>query len=285
MKFTTCRLLVFLPIPNLAFAEKMQTVESDKSHYNLFTPVPDALLRDFDTDRPDKANSPRTLDAGRFQIETGFGSYSRNKDSGVLSENFSWADTTLRMGLNSWAELQLEVPPFQENRSTNTASKATRVNGGMGDLAFLFKTNFWGNDEGRSAAGMAVSMKLPTASHQISNGKVEGSILFLTDFKLAGDFDLGINNGVGIAANDQGCHDVNVVNVISLSHQIIGPVSGYTEFFSSIPTTHGHDWEGTIDTGLLWIVNKKFQVDVGVNFGVTDSASDLQTFVGASCRF
>lgn len=285
MTFTPCRLLAFLTIPNLAFVQKVLSIESDKSHYNLFNPVPDVLLRDFDTDRPDKANSPRTLDAGRFQIETGFGSYSRNKDSGVLSENFSWADTTLRMGLNSWAELQLEAPLFQENRSTNTASKVNGVNEGMGDLTFLLKTNFWGNDEGSSAAGMAVSMKLPTASHQISNSRVEGAILFLTDFKLAGDFDLGINNGVGITASDQGSHDVNVVNVISLSHQIIGPISGYTEFFSSIPTTHGHDWEGTIDTGLLWMVNKNFQVDAGVNFGVTDSASDLQTFVGASLRF
>ncbi len=285
MKFTPCRLFALLTIPNLAFVEKLLSIESDKSHYNLFDPVPDALLRDLDTDRPDKANSPHTLDAGRFQIETGFGSYSRKRDSGVLSENFSWADTTLRMGLNSGTELQLEAPLFQENRSTNTASKVNGVNGGMGDLTFLLKTNFRGNDEGSSATGMAVSMKLPTASHQISNSKVEGAILFLTDFKLAADFDLGINNGVGITANDQGSHDVNVVNVISLSHQIIGPVSGYTELFSSIPTTHGHDWEGTIDTGLLWMVNKNFQVDAGVNFGVTDSASDLQTFVGASLRF
>ncbi|MEO8614250.1 MAG: hypothetical protein ABI600_03855 [Luteolibacter sp.] len=41
----------------------------DKSAFNLFNPVPTDLLRDLDTDRPDKTNSPHTLDAGHVQLK------------------------------------------------------------------------------------------------------------------------------------------------------------------------------------------------------------------------
>ena len=45
---------------------------SDKSKYHLFHPTPDRLLRDLSTDRPDLTESPYTVDAGHFQIETDF---------------------------------------------------------------------------------------------------------------------------------------------------------------------------------------------------------------------
>jgi hypothetical protein len=40
--------------------------QPDKSQYTLFDPVPDQLMRNFNTDRPPKANSPYTVDAGHF---------------------------------------------------------------------------------------------------------------------------------------------------------------------------------------------------------------------------
>jgi len=42
----------------------------DKGDYILFNPTPDADLRSFSTDRPPKANSPYTVDAGHLQYET-----------------------------------------------------------------------------------------------------------------------------------------------------------------------------------------------------------------------
>jgi Putative MetA-pathway of phenol degradation len=279
------KLIIFLSIPNLALAEKGMPFESDKSYCSLLNPVPDELLRDFDTDRPDKANSPHTLDAGRFQVETGFFSYTRNKKSDSLGQGFSWEDTTLRIGLNGRAELQLEAPIYQENYATDTASRTTERRRGLGDLTYSLKTNFWGNDEGDSAAGMSIYLKIPTGNYQVSNGKVEGGILFLTDFKLQGDFDFGVNNGVSIFANNGHGYDANIINVISLSHHIFGPLSGYTEFFSSVTTQLDRNWEGTVDTGLLMMLGKNLQLDAGVNLGVTHSADDLQTFVGASYRF
>jgi len=260
-------------------------IEPDKSGYSLIDPTPDSMLRDFDTDRPDKTNSPHTLDAGRIQIETGVLGYTRNEDSGIRTENWTWADTTLRIGLTEWAEMQLEIPFYQSNSATDPVSRETARSSGTGDLSVYVKTNFWGNDTGDTAGGMEFFVKFPTANHGLSNGKTEGGALFLFDTKLPGDFDCGINNGVGISANDQGGYMADIINSISVSHLISGPLSGYVEFFSSIPTQHSGDWEGTVDVGLLLMIGKNLQLDAGLNLGVTHGADDLQPFLGVSNRF
>ena len=41
-----------------------ETLAADKSSYSLFNPTPDSALRDMATDRPDKTESPYTVDAG-----------------------------------------------------------------------------------------------------------------------------------------------------------------------------------------------------------------------------
>jgi len=277
---------VFLLVPDLGLAGTPVVPAPDKSGYNLFNPVPDNLLGDMDTDRPDKTNSPHTLDAGHFQIESGLFGYTRTTASGVRSENFSWADTVLRVGLVPWAELQLEVPVYQTNRDTLLATHNTQHTSGTGDLTAFLKANLWGNRAGDTAGGIEFWIKTPTASREIGNRKVEGGALFLLDLKLPGDFDLGINTGVGISANDNdnGYH-ADIINSISVSHAIAGSLSGYLEFYSSVPTHGGGDWVGTVDVGLLLMIGKNVQVDAGINMGVTTGADDWQPFVGVSCRF
>ena len=43
--------------------------QHDKRGYNLLNPTPEALLREFATDRPDRTESPFTVDAGHLQVE------------------------------------------------------------------------------------------------------------------------------------------------------------------------------------------------------------------------
>jgi hypothetical protein len=56
-----------------AFAD--DAAPPDKGDYTLFNATPDVDLRGFNTDRPPKANSPYTVDAGHFQYETDIAVY------------------------------------------------------------------------------------------------------------------------------------------------------------------------------------------------------------------
>ena len=51
-----------------AAAQETNSVPPDKSGYNLFNPVPENLMRELSPDRPDKTESPYTVDAGNFML-------------------------------------------------------------------------------------------------------------------------------------------------------------------------------------------------------------------------
>ena len=259
----------------------------DKSQYNLFNPTPEDQLRDFDTDRPDRANSARTLDAGHFPIESGLAAYSRDTRTfdGTHSSSWTLGDTTLRIGLTNWAELQLGIPFYGNSRTSDPVAHSVQRDHGIGDLSITTIANLWGNDSKETAGGLQFSVKTPTASRGMGNGKVEGEALFLFLAHLPGDFDLSYNIGSAISASDGGGYHADIINAISASHEIVGPLSAFAEFYSAVPTNATREWEGSIDVGLLCMIGKNVQLDAGLNIGVTRGADDLTAYFGVSVRF
>ncbi len=269
-------------VPLQAGSSGSKAVEAipDKSAFSLFNPTPDSLMREFSSDRPDKTNSPQTLNAGHFQFETDLVSYTRNHDAGIRSEDWLVGNANLRIGLTNWADLQLLIPFYEISHESGSSRKE-----GLGDLTIGLKSNFWGNDDGPTSGGISLFLKTPTASHDLGNGKVEGAALINLGASLPADFDVGINSGVGITADDGGGYGAEFINSVSFSRSLFGPVSAYLEFYSDVPTKYSRDWVGTVDVGITVMVGKNFQLDTGVNFGVTGAADDAQTFLGLAVRF
>ena len=282
-----CLALLCSLLPAAARAEERK---EDKSRYSLFSPTPANLLRDFDTDRPDKTNSPHTLDAGHLQLEMDAFAFSHDRHNSersfVRNDNWTFANANLRIGLTNWADLQLLIPFYQVNRDNDTSAGIAMRQQGIGDLTVALKMNFWGNDGGKTSGGLELFVKAPTANHNLGNGKTEGGALLLFGASLPGDFDLGVNSGVSINANDSGSgRHAEIINSVSVSHKVFGPLSAYAEFWSDVIAQSHAPWVGTVDLGLLLMVGKNVQLDTGVNLGVTRSAPDVQTFLGVSVRF
>lgn len=258
----------------------------DKSGYHLFNPVPDELLRELDTDRPDKATSPHTVDAGHFQVESDFARFSRTWDAGARTDAWALGSTDLRVGLTNWADLQFFIPFYQSVRETDADTHQVQRHSGIGDLTVILKANFWGNDSDEGAGGAALFVKTPTAAHSLGNGKVEGGALLLWVTKAPLGFDFTFNSGAAVAANDEGGgYHAELINVLNFTHELAGPVSAYAEFFSTVPTQHSGDWVGTVDVGFLVKAGRDLQFDAGLNIGVTRGAEDLEPFVGVTYRF
>ena len=278
-------------LPGVARAdEKPGEKPADKSHHSLFSPTPAAQMREFDTDRPDKTNSPHTLDAGHFQLEmdTFASTHDRNSSARdfVRNDNWTFANANLRIGLTNWADLQLLVPFYQVNRNKDTSTGIAMRQQGIGDLTVALKMNFWGNDGGKTAGGIELFVKAPTANHNLGNGKSEGGAVLLLCAKLPGDFDLGFNTGVSINADDSGSeHHAEIINSISVSRKITGPLSAYAEFWSDVRALSHAPVAATVDLGLLLMLGKNVQLDSGVNLGVTRAAPDVQTYFGVTMRF
>ena len=259
--------------------------QEDKSMYNLFQPVPDARLRDFDTDRPDKTNSPHTLDAGHFQLEMDVLAVALDKQGPVHVENRTWANANLRIGMLNWLDLQLLLPIAEENRQHDFATGAVTKASGPGDFTAALKANLWGNDGGDTAGGLALYVKTPTASRSIGNGKTEGNLLFLYQTALPAQVSLGINAGIGMVVDDNGRYQAEPSLSFSASRTITGPLSGYVELFGAAPGHQTKAWIGTLDVGLTCMIGKNTQIDTGVNFGLTPAADDHDLFFGVSFRY
>src|SRR6185295_7327560 len=88
----------------------------DKSSYNLFHPTPRSLLRELTTDRPDKTESPYTVDAGHFQLEMDLVAYTYDRYTdpagGPRTESWAIAPFNIKAGLLNNVDLQLVVGTY-----------------------------------------------------------------------------------------------------------------------------------------------------------------------------
>ena len=257
----------------------------EKNGYNLFHPTPDSLLRELTTDRPDKTESPYTVDAGHYQIELDLLNYTQDCTDQAV-QTLAIAPSNLKVGLFNNVDLQFIVETYTILRTSGHDPQAHETVSGFGDVLIRCKTNFWGNDGGTTAGGMMPFLKLPTGATELGNGAVEGGIIFPLAITLPQEWSMGLMTEVDHLRNsDSSNYHQEFINSITFGHGIIGQLAGYLEFFSSISSERDVEWIGTVDFGLTYNLRSNVQLDAGVNIGVTRAADDLNSFVGLSVRF
>jgi hypothetical protein len=280
-------------LPAIASTENGATVRTGEGDdaavirrgYHLFNPVPTERLRMLSTDRPDRTESPYTVDAGHVQIETELFSYTRDYSRAERLERYRVATTNLKAGLLSNLDVQLILEPYTWEHSTERVTGMRKRQSGFGDLLLRFKLNCWGNDGGATAFAITPFLKIPTNQAGLGNNAVEGGIILPLAVKLPWGWDMGVMTEVDINQDADGNgHHPEFINTITMRHDIVGKLSGYVEFFSLVSTDREAQWIGTIDIGLIFQLTENIQLDAGVNIGVTPTAEDLNPFLGISLR-
>jgi hypothetical protein len=262
----------------------------DKSRYNLFHPTPDALLREMATDRPDKTESAYTVDAGHFQIEMDLLNYSRDRSNAGGAHQtvkaLSIAPINVKVGLFNNVDLQFLAQTYNIQWTNNRdANRRTRASG-FGDVLLRCKTNLWGNDGGATALSVMPFVKFPTNQDHLRNRALEGGVIFPFALELPGEWELGAQTELDHLQNsDDSDYHHEVVNTITIGHNIIGKLAGYLEFFSNISSERNAKWIATFDFGFTYAVTRDIRLDAGVNVGITEAADDLNPFVGLSVRY
>jgi hypothetical protein len=260
----------------------------DKSAYNLFNPTPRALMRELTTDRPDKTESPYTVDAGHFQIEMDLASYTHDRDTAnradLKADSLAVAALNLKAGLLNQVELQLMVDTYTWVRVQDRGAVARQS--GFGDLTTRLKINCWGNDGGTTALALMPFVKFPTSQHDLGNHAVEGGLIVPLAVELPLGWGMGLMTEFDVMqdADGTGRHS-EFINSVTFSHDIVGRLSGYLEFYSQVIARHEVPWIGTADFGLTYRLTEDLQLDAGVSLGVTRPAADVNPFLGLSLRF
>jgi hypothetical protein len=231
------------------------------------------------TDRPGQTNGPYTVAPGHLQIETGVIDYTYSH-AGRLSRVDAFGGSEFRVGLVPEGEFDVVVSPFSWQRQDSL------VTSGFGDIAIQGKWTIWTDASGSSGFGLIPFVSFNTAQRNLGAGATQGGITLPLQLSLPADFSLGFMPGISAApdASGSGYHP-QIAASISLSRTLVGNLSAFGEFATNIDPSHGSQWVGTVDFGLIYLLTNDLQLDLGMNVGVTRAAPDLAPFLGLSVRF
>ena len=258
--------------------------------FHLFNPTPRERMREMSTDRPDKTESAYTLDAGHFQFEMDVLNYGYDRHNPARAnervERVSLAPINLKAGLLENLDVQLVVESYTSLRTHDLDTGTVLKNRGFGDLTTRLKYNVWGNDKGRTALALMPYVKFPTNQDDLGNDSVEAGLIVPLAVGLPAGWGMGVMTQFDLArdGDDAGNH-AEFVNTITFSHDIVGRLAGFVEFFSAVSAGSNSDWVGTVDLGLTYALTDDIQLDAGVYLGVTRAAEDISPFLGLSWRF
>lgn len=252
---------------------------SASAQYSLFKPTPRDKMRDLSTDRPDKTESPYTVDAGHVQVEMDGISYSRDRvDAGTVVHGWAVAPINLKLGVTSRFDLQF-VSEFVTGSKVSTPGGSVSENG-VGEMTLRAKYNFWGNDGGKTAFGI---MPFVSSSPFATGRLVQGGVILPLGVELAPTWGFGTMVEVDFVAEEgRPGRSVNFVYSATVGHDFSDRFGMYGEVFSE--SSKG-PWVGTLDVGATFAITPNVQLDWGANFGVSRAADGFNPFLGLSIRF
>lgn len=257
---------------------------ADKSGFSLFRPTPDALLRDMATDRPDKTESPITVDAGRAQVELDVVTYTRDASGGLTARTWDVLPFNLKVGLTAATDLQIGYGVFSRVRvkgaGTRTSESRTE------DIVVRVKHNLWGNDGGRTALAVMPFVKLPAGKRTSLNDHVEGGIIVPYSVDLGSGWGLGMMGEIDILRRERGGgYAANFVASAALGVDVTERLGLFAELYAERSAEDGSETAVTVGGGVTYALTRDVQLDAAVNIGATDAADDLNLLAGLTQRF
>lgn len=243
-------------------------------------PVPTPIC----TDRPTKASVACTVPAGSVQIESDVVSWTRMNDVGFRTDTILYSNPTLKAGVGTHTDLELNTAPYETVRDRDTGNVDTE--GGVGELYLRVKQRLTA-DEAKTQVSLIPYVKVPTARQAIGNGKWEGGIVGTANFPLPAHFTLTVGPELDVLANDdRGGHHVGLVSLVNLSHPVTKAINAYVEFWNEQEFAPGgtiHHY--SIDLAGTYQLKKTMQLDAGINIGLNRDTPGTQLYLGVSKRF
>jgi hypothetical protein len=236
-------------------------------------------------DRPSKSTGPCTVPQGKWQIETGLIDWSRDKSDGVRTDSIAWGNTAIKYGVSGNADVELWITPLET--LSIRGGGAHEHHSSFGDMLVRVKYELT-PDNAPVQVALDPFVKLPTANHQLGNGKVEGGLLVPVQVPLGkGPLTLSLDPELDLLADADG-HGRHAATqqVVNLGIAANDKLNLSTEIWAM------WDWDpsGTgkqvsWDVSAAYLPSKTLQLDVGANFGLNRQTSDVEVYTGVSARF
>lgn len=247
----------------------------------------DALV----TDRPDAAESSRTVGKLRVQVETGIDVEvsslgAGGAGSGAGDRRSLRVPTKLRLGLIDALEIHVESGAFAYD-SVEVGGGSTSETG-LPDLDLGAK---WHITEGGGwipSLGLLVAASMPIGGEAFTEDIYALSPTLIADWELGAGVGLGTNLGITSPLTDRGSHDDSLRFAVAFGRSwdpLSERLGSYIEVFGETRGGGKEDPEMYIDGGFTFLVTPDLQLDVNARVGVTEPAADVGGGLGLSARF
>ncbi len=238
-------------------------------------------LRELSTDRPDKTESPYTVDRGHFQFELDLANISLTglRTSPMASMNL--VNVNAKIGVTSFFDVQLVLEPLKLDGSSGSPFSSPIF---LGTTSLRLKFNLWGNDEGPTAFGLMPFVSFPTALPAAGEW-IEFGLIVPFAFPLPLDFSSGVMAQLNLGANaGKTAYRPEFVGTLTVGRDIVGPLAAYVELFTAYKFEAASLFEATFDFGFTIALPTAIpsQLDFGMNVGLT--SDELNPFLGFSLK-
>lgn len=270
-------ILLFLSAPSICNGQQKKN-----NHFSIFNPVPNELMRDMETDRPDVTESAITVDAGHFQLETDFVKWVKEQSEEKQTHTLLINQMNLKIGITANTAIQLGYQTYGIEKKKEIDSGIKEISQGHGDLTFRIKQNLIGNDKGNFALAILPYVKFPISKYE-DDSRLEAGIIVPMSYKLPGDWKLGFQVELDrLKDQDQQAMHTEFLQTTTISHSIIKSIDGIAETYYTYDFK-AHQFSNFINAAIQIEVVKDFKLDAGLNYGLQHSA-DRHYFLGASYR-
>lgn len=236
------------------------------------------------SDRPGLTTGTCTVEPGTFQVETSLVEWSRSRGQGAAEDDVAVVASRFRLGLGSRTDLHVVVRPYERSRVRDDGATSTAK--GFGDVSLAVKHRLTAVD---APVGVAVLpfVKLPTASKEIGNGRVEGGVLLPIDIALSPSLGLTLTPEAdwSLDGDGSGYHMRHAV-AASVGFGLGGAWSGGLEALIGRERDGGQTTrEGQVGGTVSMLAGPGLQLDVQLDAGVARGSPDLALSTGFTKRF
>lgn len=223
-------------------------------------------------DRPDKTDSPFTLDQGDIQLEMGW-SYTEHGDGSDV-DSHQFPQTLLRYGLETDWELRFGWDGYSFVDDADDVAS---------DISLGLKWHWLDQTESMPAMGFLGEVILPTGH----NGEdVDVRAAYLWSWKIDDVSSVTGNLGIGSMTDPDTDHRFCQGSFsVSYNRSLNDELNWFGEYYTNFPAAEDKDAEHVVQTGFTYLVNPDLSFDILVGAGLNHQAPDFVFGLGLSYRF
>ncbi|KAA9331626.1 transporter [Hymenobacter busanensis] len=255
----------------------------DSAHFSLRNPVPRTQLRKLQPDRPGVTESPFTVDAGHFQLETDAFRIINSREDDQRRREWHAAYALAKLGLSRRTDVQVEVPLYSVQKQKMAGETDWERHSGFGDVTLRLKHNFVGDDHQDPLAFAAIGyVRLPSGG-QAGEGGVEAGLVLPVDVAIHDHWNLEAQLETDLNYDrDEDEHYVRLMPSVAVQHEFTDRLSLLLEGVTQWNTQQAR-WHSSVNVAPVISVNDNFQVDFGGHFAL-NRETDREFFVGFTLR-